>query len=526
MENGVVGRLQNNNVVFVLSLVLSVGIMLLVYMTGGTPNVYAHFMYIPAVIVAAVYGKKRGILIGVIGGILIGPFMPFSGGEGSIQKPSDWIVRLILFAGMGLIVGIFSDYDRYNKKRMNDMLTHNENTGLKNIEAMKNEKDFEGATGRIVSFSIKGIQDTMTLFGYAFENRITQNIAEKLKKILEKYPDAEIYQQAGMRFVLKECSREDYDDCESLISEIEELDKSILIVDNIPIYLEVKMGIAVLDGEKSIYEGLRQASIAYSFAEANGLKRRIFDSNVEEYYQSILSIAGGFSDAIKKHKISAAYQNVVRAGDETSYGVELLTRWEKENGVFISPALFIPIVEKTELIQELTKYIIETAISFIKSAGDKSPVVSINFSKKDFCREIIDYLVNRIEEEAVDPSQIQVEVIERNLADVNDLNACLEILRNNRIRIALDDFGTDYSSYQYLSELPLDAIKIDRSLIRNIDRNETSRRLVKSLVDFCGETGIKTVAEGVETKEIAEVCRNIGVDYMQGFYFHRPEMIS
>lgn len=528
MKQEFFAKIKNGNMIMVLSMILSVAIMVLVYMTGGTPNVYAHLMYIPIAIIASVYGKKKGLIMAIVGGLLVGPFMPFDATGNSYQHPFEWTMRLLMFVVVAIIIGVFSDYDRLNKKRILAILTHNESTGLKNIEAIKNEIDINGIPRTIAVFSIKGFQDTMILFGYIFENEIINEIVEKLNKILEQYDCAEIYQYYGMQFMLKITNEDEdgYVKADEIIKAIKDLDRTILVADNIPIYLEVRMGYTQLDENGSTYEGVRQALIAYSYAKANALKEQKFDKELEEFYKNILNIAGGFSEAISSQKIGAAYQKIVKAVDESIYSVELLARWKKTNGEFISPDLFIPIVEKTELIHELTKYMITRAIELLKLYENENWVVSINFSKKDFSNEIIDFLIDIIDKSQVDSSRIQIEVIERNLADINNLHIYMDRLRNHKIRIALDDFGTGYSSYQYLCELPIDTVKIDKSLICNIDKSATSKSLVDSIVKFCSYNEIRTVAEGVETKEIAEICKEIGIDYLQGYYYYRPEMFE
>jgi len=529
MKKKLLTKYRHGNVVFVLLMILTIAITVFVYMTGGTTRVYAHFMYIPIALTASLYGKKKGLFIAVFGAILIGPFMPLNVEEQISQNTVNWVIRMCIFGVVALIIGLFSDYNRENRKRITTLLTHNEKTGLKNIEAIKSENAVDGIRKTILVFSIKGIQDTMMLFGYFFENKITCEIAGMLSEILSKYKNAEIYQYYGMQFVIK-ISQEDENgkdkrkEEELLLCEIRELDKLVIFIDNIPIHLEVRMGITETEGSVSTYEGIRQAQIAYSYTQTDELKEYRFDQKMEEHFKDILNIAGGFSDAVSNQKIRVAYQNIVSSKDGTVHSTELLARWEKEDGVFISPNLFIPIVEKTELIQELTKYIITCAIELLKKNEERNIIVSINFSKKDFANESIDFLLDSIEKSGVNPSCIQIEVIERNLADISNLNVHFKRLRMHHIKIALDDFGTDYSSYRYLSELTLDTIKLDKSLIYNIHQSEKSRRLVESIVQFCGESGITTVAEGVETKEIADTCKEIGIDYLQGYYFHMPEM--
>lgn len=529
MTRDFLSKKRNINVICALLIILEIAIGIFVYGSGGTAKVYTHFMYIPIVIASSILGKKRGLLIALTGGLLIGPFLPQDVARQIPQQTINWFLRMCIFVIVAMIIGYLSDYHRKNRKRITEMLTHDEKTGLKNIEAVKNEDLMDGKAKTIVLFSIKGIQDTMSLFGYFFESEIICELASILKNKFAKCPNVELYQYLGTQFVLKigeETKETDSNSMETkqVIQEIQDIDKSILTIDNIPIYLEVRMGIAKLSGDVTTFEGIRQAQVAYSYAQMNKMKAYSYDPSNDEYFKDIQNVAGAFSDAISNQKIGVAFQNIVSSSDEQRSSVELLVRWQKDDGTFISPNTFIPIIENTELIQDLTKYIITCAIQFIKVHSKEDLTVSINFSKMDFENESIDFLIKSIVEEGINPSSIQVEVIERNLINIKHLDIHINRLREHGIKIALDDFGTEYSSYQFLSELMLDTVKLDKSLIYNIHMNQRSERLVRSIVNFCTECGIQTVAEGVETEEIANVCKEIGIDHLQGFYYHRPEL--
>lgn len=529
MVNDFLSKKRNINVIFALLIILEIGITLFVYGSGGTAQVYTHFMYIPIVISSSILGKKRGLMIAVIGGFLIGPFLPQNVAENIPQQTINWFIRMCIFAIVALIIGYFSEFNRKNRKRITEMLTHDEKTGLKNIEAIKSEGTMDGVSKTIVLFSIKGIQDTMSLFGYFFESKIICELASLLKSKFACYSNVELYQYLGTQFVIKITENEkgidlNHNETEKIIREIKNIDKSVLDIDNIPIYLEVRMGIAELSGEVTTYEGIRQAQVAYSYAQSKKLRAYRYDPLIDEYFMDIQNVAGEFSEAISNHKIGVAYQNIVNSLDEQRSSVELLIRWKKEDGTFISPNTFIPIIENTELIQDLTKYVITCAIRFVQENNMDDLTVSINFAKMDFENDSIDFLIASIEKAGVNPSRIQVEVVERDLADIKNLETQINKLRMHSIRIALDDFGTDYSSYQFLSELMLDTVKLDKSLIYNIHHNQRSERLIRSIVDFCKDCGIKTVAEGIETEEIASVCKEIGIDYLQGYYYHKPEL--
>ncbi len=517
---------RNSNAVLYISLLLSLAVTAIVYLTGGTTMVYSHLMYVPIVFVASAYGRRKGVLQGILSGLLIGPFMPLNVSQGITQEPINWIIRLALFATVAFIIGFFSDYDKKHRDNTTMILTHNMITGLKNLEAIKSEPEFIESVRTVAVINVRGISETINVFGYNFRDHIVKNIAARLKELISGYDNAELYYYSELQFILKITEKPGSICGKDIIENVAELNKSVLMVDNIPIYIEIQMGTSYIEGAVSTYEGLRRALIACSNAKLREVRSVAFSDELETYYKNILEVANDFSLSLENHSIGAAYQQIVSAGTGRVYSAEMLARWNKEDGTCIRPDFFIPIIEKTDLIHELTKYMITRAVDYLRSCDDENCFVSINFSLKDFSEERIEYLIHTARSAGIDPKRIQIEVVERTLEDVKNLKKYLEILKRNHIQIALDDFGTGYSSYQYVSELPIDVIKIDKTLIRNIIISGKTKSLVESIVKYCGSYDIKTVAEGVETKEIADICREIGFDYLQGYYYHRPQILS
>lgn len=169
---------------------------------------------------------------------------------------------------------------------------------------------------------------------------------------------------------------------------------------------------------------------------------------------------------------------------------------------------------------------IDKAIEELLNNSFQGKIVSINFSPKDFKEKIVNYLIMKVKDNNINPGQLQLEITEDVLINKDETICYLELIKNNGISIAIDDFGAGYSSYQYISELPIDVIKIDKSIIKKVDKSLFSRSIVKSIVDFSKTHDLKTVAEGVETREIADICKELGIDLLQGYYYHQPTIIE
>lgn len=515
-----------NRMLAILSFILSIVIALLVYITGGTSKVYTNLMYIPIALISSTNGSKIGIFHALLSALMVGPFMPLNTSLNLMQQPINWIVRLFVYISIAFIIGYFSDYNKKNKEYTTNLLTHDLITGFKNIESLKNDASFSDSPKTVIALSVKEYEEILGFFGYNFIHKTILYFSIKLKELLKEYDNIEFYRYDGMGFILIVTQDNSTTKINDIIKILESLNKTTLDVDNIPIYIEINMGITEVEKDVATIEGLRQSLISLRYAIANEIKLGIYDDTLDNYYKNIISIASNFKYALANGNIKAAYQNIYNLETGQIHGSELLARWITDNDMQIYPDNFIPIIEKTELVSELTKFMIDIAVAQAIDSKGEDIVVSLNFSPKDFKEETIEYLIETIKMNNLSPKKLQIEITEEVLLKRNEALCYLELLRNHGISIAIDDFGTGYSSYQSLAELPIDVIKIDKSIIQKVDSNRVSRDLVKSIVDFCKANNITTVAEGVETKEIVDICSDLGIDLLQGYYYHRPALIK
>jgi len=525
MDQGFLGKLKRHSLLLIFVYALSLLIMCIVYIAGGTEKVYPHLMYLPIAVASSAYGKKHGIIHALFSGLLIGPLMPLYVRGNIYQEPINWITRIVLFTSVALIIGFFADYDRKHRERITALLTHDVITGLKNLEALKNEDIPRQSPCTLAVVTVSEYEDTMGFFGYNYSNQFVRRFAERLDELLDPYPNVELFRYSGMQFVVRISEAAVGTGPDEVIAALSRLHRSILTVGGIPIYVEMIVATAYVPENMTIMDGLRKALAAHSYARANELNRSHYEASLESHYTSVLEVAASFATALSNHGIDAAYQYIYRSSTEEILGAELLVRWRKADGSSVRPDFFIPIIEKTDLIRKLTAYMFTRAVDFLKVHADDDCIVSINFSVKDFSDESIDYFLKTIEDTHINPERIKIEITERSLVNIEEMLRYIAVLKEHKIGITIDDFGTGYSSYQYLSDLPVDTIKIDKSIIFKIDRSGTSRSLAKSIVNFCRENNIRTVAEGVETKEMADACKEIGIDFLQGYYFHKPQLL-
>ena len=233
--------------------------------------------------------------------------------------------------------------------------------------------------------------------------------------------------------------------------------------------------------------------------------------------------------AIKGDALTLHYQPVVELGTGRIEGVEALVRWNHATRGFIMPDEFIPLAEEAGLISELGLWVLRTAVRQLRAWIDASLVdsrfsVRINISATDLqSLQFIEDVRNVLKETGVRPEQVVLELTEVAIVKGNELDRySLGGLRGLGVGIEIDDFGTGYSSISYLRRLPVDRVKVDRSLITGLESDPSQPALVAAVLQLVRACGLEAVWEGVETAEQAEILRGLGCSSAQGYYFSRP----
>ena len=231
--------------------------------------------------------------------------------------------------------------------------------------------------------------------------------------------------------------------------------------------------------------------------------------------------------AIDRGEIRPWYQPVVDASRGNITGVEVLARLVKPDGTVIAPDRFIPLAEGSDLIIPLTRSLMAQAareLSALLKPTDASWHVGINVTQAhvlepEFLTECLSFV------QAFTPGSITltVELTEREPFDNSpEMQQQLRSLHNNGIAIALDDFGTGYANLEYISEVSVDIIKIDRAFVRRIGEGESGEQLLSSLIDMASAMNLLIMAEGIETREQAAWLSSRGIDWQQGYLYSPP----
>ncbi len=239
------------------------------------------------------------------------------------------------------------------------------------------------------------------------------------------------------------------------------------------------------------------------------------------------------TSALEQDRFELYYQPIVPCADRRSRGkfLEILLRMVDEDGSVISPRTFLPAAEKYNLANAIDRWVVENAMQWL--AGHTSPdlhpvVISINLSGQTIGnQDMLKFIINRMDETGVNPEQIVFEVTET--AAINNLATATSFmltLRGCGFRFSLDDFGSGLSSFCYLKKLPVDFLKIDGTFIRDILSDPVDYAMVRSIAELGALLGKQTIAEYVETLQVADELRDIGVDFMQGHAYAKAEPLD
>jgi diguanylate cyclase (GGDEF)-like protein/PAS domain S-box-containing protein len=301
------------------------------------------------------------------------------------------------------------------------------------------------------------------------------------------------------------------------------------VLKDIEHYSTTSIGISLFaDYRQNLDDLLKQADTAMYAAKKSGRNTlRFFDPAMQEALEVRSQLEAGMRKALPKHEFRLYYQVQVDS-EQRPIGAEALIRWEHPEYGLISPALFIPVAEDTGLILPLGLWVLQTACAQLKE-WESNPLtrelsLAVNVSARQFRQPSFVKQVNEvIEQTLINPSRLKLELTESTvLENVVDTIAKMHALKSIGVRFSMDDFGTGYSSLAYLTQLPLDQLKIDQSFVRNIGIKSTDSMIIQTIIGMANNLGIEVIAEGVETHAQRDFLWGAGCMLYQGYLFGRP----
>jgi len=363
----------------------------------------------------------------------------------------------------------------------------------------------------IVSFS-----DVNDFFGYKTGDNVLKIVARKIEELLIDKENYKVYRDHSDTF----CIVAQNEDRDKFIKNIDEISKTI---GKVPIVIksrELYVQLSYVFSFESKENLLETANIIKRYSQANK-NIIIYDKalELEKDYEKNIFWTLKIKKALDEDKIVPYFQPIYNLKTSKIEKYEALVRLIDGNNV-ISPYYFLDISKKSKQYLQLTKTMIQKTFDYFK---DKDFEFSINLTFEDIKSEYISSFIIELLKEYKIGHRVVFEIVESEEIDnFRKVNEFFVTIREYGCKIAIDDFGSGYSNFEYLAKLNVDYIKIDGSLIKDILINKSSQNIVSMLVNFAKGQKVKTIAEFVSNKDILNKVRELGIDYVQGYYIKEP----
>ncbi|MCK5111779.1 MAG: EAL domain-containing protein [Arcobacteraceae bacterium] len=392
-----------------------------------------------------------------------------------------------------------------------DVLTH-----LPNRNALI--KAFESETNSLVALlDIDKFSVLNDLYGEENGDHILVNFAKKLKSYFIN--DYKIYRVGADKFmVLAKHDEKSLDNLKQLCEDFtKDIDLHGLQINNYDISLSVTIGIAASD-DKHAYEYAQRVvqKARQSFVHLMVYEEKLFEQK-EDFEENLRWIKKLKLGAFDGH-FQPFFQPIVDSQTKEVYKYEALIRYIEDDGTEVAPYKFLPIAKRARLFPMIIKIMLTGALKVIK---EKNLRISVNISYEDIInKDTNEFIFTMLKENKDEASLLEFELLEsEEIEDFSMVKDFIDEVRSYNCRVGVDDFGAGYSNFNMLEALNIDFVKIDGSLIKDIDRLPKQALIVETISEFCTKLGIKTVAEFVSSEEISSKVESIGITYMQGWHF-------
>ncbi|MHA4979028.1 sensor domain-containing phosphodiesterase [Pseudomonas extremorientalis] len=400
-------------------------------------------------------------------------------------------------------------------------------TGLFN--RLRLEEDIRQASSSGIShylyavdiISPKFLNDVVKALGYSFSQLLMLNVKDRLQSLLPQ--KCLLYKISPTRFGFLLKANEPVDRiCLEILSSFE----APVDCQGIPILMQTGIGVlAITDSEEK--DWLRLVVGAADDARVRNLGWTLYQAELDAAQQRAFALLSSLSDAVRSaNQLSLVFHPKINLPDLDCKSVEALIRWTHPTLGAISPAEFIPLAEKTALMHSITFWVLDAVVAQTKDWRAKGLElrIAMNVTVSDLENtKFVDSIIEYVDSGDLHPEDLELEFTESMLmSDPKTVIRQLERVRSMGIEISVDDFGTGYSNWTYLRQLPVNTVKLDQSLISNLNTNEKDKRLVRTLIELARGLGYRVVAEGVETQSVLDLIIRWGCSEAQGYLITKP----
>jgi len=454
-----------------------------------------------------------------------------------LQKNSEISVKILMsliskpVSFQVISISDLSDELEISTSREKDQLTKlpNQNRAIHEIGVEMSKMHAQNRHFTLILTSLDNFTDIRAMLGYQKTDRLINEVSKYLLDI-SKNINSSLYQFSKNNFLLMVPDIGTAQEVKEVVKRMEERFKGLQDYSNSQMHLSFSTGVSIYPQSGTTVDLMIDSAYkALSGAEAQGGGYVVIDDDGKfskgKHYES--ELYNEMYDGLGNREFELYYQPFIDMKTDKIVGAEALIRWNHPIRGLVPPGLFIPVAEKSGLIVDIGKFVIEEAIKqqkrweIFKFAKLQ---ISINLTLREIEEgNVVEYIANILEYHQVDPKTIKFEITE-NVAMVKADVAKKEFdaLKALGVQLALDDFGTGYSSFGYLKDFSLDTIKIDQSFVMDMVKNQEHQKIVKAMIGIGHNFDLQVTAEGIEDKETYQMLQRFGCDIAQGYYFSKP----
>jgi diguanylate cyclase (GGDEF)-like protein len=374
---------------------------------------------------------------------------------------------------------------------------------------------------------LDGFKPVNDIHGHAAGDRVLTEVSMRLKKLLSD--DCMLARIGGDEFALVIDHSPDHDEIQRLGKRITETLQLPFTMRTGLVQISGSCGFAIYPEAGNTADELMDRA-DFALYEAKSRARGssiIFSTEHERQIRQKSQVELALTQSVSSQQMTLHYQPIVDGSTGKIVGLEALARWFHSELGHIPPDQFIAIAEKTGIVTDITINLFEQAVQQLK-AWPEPLYLSFNLSVHDVInRKTLNQLKQILDNHQVSSSRVQFEITETTM--MTDLEHCANITREMQqmgFKVALDDFGSGYSSLSYLHKLAFDTLKVDRSFVHNLHLDQRSQGIVKTILALCTSFNVSCTVEGVESEEQKDLLLALGCTHMQGYYFYRPASID
>jgi len=430
------------------------------------------------------------------------------------------LLSIVLHYGFKALIDRIHDLSSQHSKQLHYQLYNDSLTKLPNRKALFEDIDHHYYQG-IMLLNLDNFKEINDLYGHEIGDKILIAFSDVLQKAVMDHP-LSVYKMHADEYavaLIETLPEHKFNHlCQTILHTLNE---NYYTIDGISIFITVGMGADICSDDGCDLIG--RADMALKTAKKRGISFVKYhdELHIKEEYSNNILWSKKLKDAIDDQRFALFYQGVHDSSTQAVIEYEALIRIIDKDGSVIPPALFLDIAKKTRLYPHITHFVIHEIFKQLQATPHS---YSINLTLEDILNQETQHLIYTLLKESHVDNRLIFEILEsEGIENFEEVSSFITQVKQYGCKIAIDDFGSGYSNFAYLMRLNVDYLKVDGSLIKHLDIDLSAQDIVRSIVEFANRLNVQTIAEFVSSASIYEECKELGIDYIQGYYLSEPQ---